>query len=261
MADIRLSPGTFRYVSGLIIVVFLLLPIVVSSQEDDVPSYLSGEAAKEFTNFLERPVNRAFAYSPDSGAWGYGYGYASMDDARQQALEQCEEYAEECRIIAENDQVLVTVAEWSRTEKIQWNPGTTYLILIMVALLGITLIFYLSYRRYMGSTEERNDIRTASLEVSADPHRALRRIEQYAENKNWIKIYNVKSKVIVLESMPGLINNGYFFRIELSSADRDRTTLKVGCRPRMANQLWHLFVSRQTNRLTTELTKVFLEED
>lgn len=62
----------------------------------------SDSGRKAWADFLAASPSKAFAVGP-GGAWGWRSGRNSPDDAREQALENCQRSGARCRIVAEDD--------------------------------------------------------------------------------------------------------------------------------------------------------------
>lgn len=65
----------------------------------------SDSGRKAWMDFLGASSFKAFAVGA-GGAWGWRAGRNSLDDARQQALENCQRDGAHCRIAAENDELV-----------------------------------------------------------------------------------------------------------------------------------------------------------
>ncbi|MHB1219749.1 MAG: alpha/beta hydrolase family protein [Alphaproteobacteria bacterium] len=77
-----------------------------SQAELTPPRELASDAGrKAWRDFLGGAPSKAFAVGP-GGAWGWRAGRNSLDDARQQALENCQRGGARCRIAAEDDELV-----------------------------------------------------------------------------------------------------------------------------------------------------------
>jgi hypothetical protein len=69
-----------------------------------VPAYLSQSVRPHFDTYTQQPHNRAFALG--RSGWGTAYGQPSLREARDIALANCREHANQCVVIAENDAIV-----------------------------------------------------------------------------------------------------------------------------------------------------------
>ena len=70
------------------------------------PRELTSDAGrKAWADFLAGAPSKAFAVGP-SGAWGWRAGRNALDDARRQALENCQRGGARCRVAAEDDELV-----------------------------------------------------------------------------------------------------------------------------------------------------------
>jgi dienelactone hydrolase len=65
------------------------------------PSHLNARGKKAFESYLTAKNNKAFAVAPD-GSFGWRTGRDTVEEAKQQALELCEENADDCEIVSIN---------------------------------------------------------------------------------------------------------------------------------------------------------------
>lgn len=238
----------------------------IYSGSPDPPDYLVGKAVNGFHKFVRKPHPRAFAYGKE-GSYGYGYGYETVQEARRQALSRCHQHADDCRIIAVNNRITVktlwdesTSTGKSSGTQTSWYPDQTTKIILLFLFAVVTFWGFRWYQNYMSSPEDRSNIRESSLEVDCSPSSALRTIERYVRKEDWLTKREVDHSQIVLESSPGFINNGYYFRINTEPTDSDTTRLDIECRHRLPFRLIHWFATSETNRLTDDLTAEFSDE-
>ena len=69
-----------------------------------VPAYLSQSVRSHFDTYTQQPHNRAFALG--RSGWGTAHGQPSLREARDVALANCREHANQCVVIAENDAIV-----------------------------------------------------------------------------------------------------------------------------------------------------------
>jgi hypothetical protein len=65
------------------------------------PSHLNARGKRAFESYLAAKNNRAFAAAPD-GSFGWRTGRSTIEDAKKEALELCEENADDCEIVSIN---------------------------------------------------------------------------------------------------------------------------------------------------------------
>jgi dienelactone hydrolase len=65
------------------------------------PSHLNARGKRAFESYLAAKTNKAFAASPD-GSFGWRTGRSTIEEAKKEALELCEENADDCEIISIN---------------------------------------------------------------------------------------------------------------------------------------------------------------
>lgn len=65
------------------------------------PSHLNARGKRAFESYLAAKNNKAFAAAPD-GSFGWRTGRDTVEEAKQQALELCEENADDCEIVSIN---------------------------------------------------------------------------------------------------------------------------------------------------------------
>lgn len=88
--------------------VFVLLavgaggPLPLLGQE--APEYLPDNLAPKFDTYSQQPSHRAFALGRTG--WGTAYGHSSLQTAREAALSNCRTYADQCVVIAEDDEIV-----------------------------------------------------------------------------------------------------------------------------------------------------------
>jgi hypothetical protein len=235
----------------------LSISVTIGVASENIPPYLSGESETGFRRYRTKPFHRSFAYA-HSGAWGFGYGFGSQKAARTKALRECKQHARTCRIIAVDNRVILEdgFSRLSNSDS-TWIPNDLPLVLIGIISFVLSLGIFSYFKRYYGSTEQRQTIRTTSFEIGRSPAQILRTIEQYAEETTWLQKHEMEGRVIVLESLPGIISDGYFFRIKLTAIEQELTRLDIGCRPRIVLKLWHPFATGEINRLSKELKERF----
>lgn len=130
-------------------------------------------------------------------------------------------------------------------------------ILTMIGVFVVFLFIFTQFKNNKSSPKERKNIRQAKLKIKEPPTRALQKIEQYAERQDWIKNNKLQDNIIILESLPGFVTPGFFFRIQVENLeDNNLTLLDIGCRPRVP-KLWYWFGTKHTNRLKEELKQEF----
>ncbi len=69
------------------------------------PAYLPASLTEPFETYTNESSQRAFALGRN-GAWGTAYGRSSLQAAREAALANCRAYADQCVVIAENDEIV-----------------------------------------------------------------------------------------------------------------------------------------------------------
>jgi dienelactone hydrolase len=65
------------------------------------PSHLNARGKRAFESYLTAKTNKAFAAAPD-GSFGWRTGRSTIEEAKKEALELCEENADDCEIISIN---------------------------------------------------------------------------------------------------------------------------------------------------------------
>jgi len=93
--------------SRLLLVVALMgasavVPGLLFGQE--APAYLPQSVRHHFDTYTQQPPDRAFALG--RSGWGTAHGQPSLREARDIALANCREHANQCVVIAENDTVV-----------------------------------------------------------------------------------------------------------------------------------------------------------
>jgi len=92
--------------SGPFVVTLLVMvcggPLSLFGQ--DVPAYLPETIRSDFDAYTQQAPNRAFALG--RGGWGSAHGQPSLQNARATALSNCREFAEQCVVIAKNDEIV-----------------------------------------------------------------------------------------------------------------------------------------------------------
>ncbi|MDZ7826129.1 MAG: hypothetical protein U5R48_09110 [Gammaproteobacteria bacterium] len=71
------------------------------------PVWLEAGARSPFESFLDRPGSRAFALG-EGGAWGMAYDHETRAAAERAALAYCRQHADQCVVIAADDELLTT---------------------------------------------------------------------------------------------------------------------------------------------------------
>ena len=65
------------------------------------PSHLNARGKRAFESYLAAKDNKAFAVAPD-GSFGWRTGRSTIEGAIKEALELCEESADDCEIVSIN---------------------------------------------------------------------------------------------------------------------------------------------------------------
>lgn len=79
-----------------------LLPLPRSGLR--TPDFLSVNGKKAFTSYKQSPMHKAFAAS-QSSAFGWRSGQKTIQDAKQAALANCQQYSSDCELIAVDEQM------------------------------------------------------------------------------------------------------------------------------------------------------------
>jgi hypothetical protein len=123
------------------------------------PAYLPETIRSDFDAYTRKDPNRAFALG--RSGWGSAHGQPSLQEARDAALSNCREFADQCVVIAENDEIVRPEDPFPAASErpsalestTKWSEGTILLLAMvgLIVLVGGTVVAE-RYPLYLFST-------------------------------------------------------------------------------------------------------------
>ncbi len=223
----------------------------------DRPAYLPDRLSSKFSTYRDKPKHRAFALGRN-GAWGFGFGHATIKEAREHALSICREHSSDCVVIAVNERIVVNNPPFPPSDTGGENRWIYYVPLIV--LFGIISYVLLSrYKHKQGSDPDVDPIRERSFRVNCSADRVVQQAKRIAENNTEFALHDTDGYTVILNTYPTFLSDGHFFWIRAKSLSSDITEVHIQTRPRMF-RFWHWFATRETNKVYETLRNALADD-